>query len=208
MLSESNIGSSKQKTKDALLNAAMEVISQKGFHASTTAEIAKKAGVAEGTIFRYFKSKKDILHTIAIEIAATIIIPMAVSKVKQVLTSDYKSFRELLESLMAERLAFVKKHPIFIKIIIQEISIHPEILSIFRKNFLDQVWPIARNLILKYQKEGEIKKLPPAVVLRIIISLFVGYILPRVILFPDERWDDKKEMQYTIDTLINGIGKR
>ncbi len=45
-----------------ILEAAIAVFSEKGFSAATTSEIAKNAGVAEGTIFRYFKTKKDILN--------------------------------------------------------------------------------------------------------------------------------------------------
>ena len=41
-----------------ILNAACLVFSQKGYSSATTSEIAKWAGVAEGTIFRYFKTKK------------------------------------------------------------------------------------------------------------------------------------------------------
>lgn len=44
--------------KEAVLKAAVKIFSEKGYSAATTSEIAKEAGVAEGTIFRYFKTKK------------------------------------------------------------------------------------------------------------------------------------------------------
>jgi AcrR family transcriptional regulator len=47
-----------------ILKAAINVIIEKGYSASTTSEIARRAGLAEGTVFRYFKTKKDILKCI------------------------------------------------------------------------------------------------------------------------------------------------
>ena len=44
-----------------ILDAAIRVFARQGFHQSTVAQIAKEAGVADGTIYLYFKSKDDIL---------------------------------------------------------------------------------------------------------------------------------------------------
>ena len=44
-----------------ILEAAVKVFARQGFHQSTVAQIAQKAGVADGTIYLYFKSKNDIL---------------------------------------------------------------------------------------------------------------------------------------------------
>jgi TetR/AcrR family transcriptional regulator, fatty acid metabolism regulator protein len=44
-----------------ILDAAVKVFARQGFHQSTVAQIAKAAGVADGTIYLYFKSKDDIL---------------------------------------------------------------------------------------------------------------------------------------------------
>ena len=44
-----------------ILEAAVKVFSRQGFHQSTVAQIAKEAGVADGTIYLYFKGKDDIL---------------------------------------------------------------------------------------------------------------------------------------------------
>ncbi|MCP4746277.1 MAG: TetR/AcrR family transcriptional regulator [Desulfobacteraceae bacterium] len=44
-----------------ILEAAIKVFAEQGFHQSTVAQIAKEAGVADGTIYLYFKNKDDIL---------------------------------------------------------------------------------------------------------------------------------------------------
>ena len=44
-----------------ILTAAVKVFAQRGFHQATIAQIARQAGVADGTIYLYFKNKDDIL---------------------------------------------------------------------------------------------------------------------------------------------------
>ncbi len=53
---------SSQKEKRArILDGALKIFAAKGFYNTRVSEIAKKAGVADGTIYNYFKSKDDIL---------------------------------------------------------------------------------------------------------------------------------------------------
>ena len=48
----------------AVMQAALEIIAAQGFHDSPTAHIAERAGVGMGTIYRYFKSKDELIHAI------------------------------------------------------------------------------------------------------------------------------------------------
>ncbi|HJZ82245.1 MAG TPA: TetR/AcrR family transcriptional regulator [Pyrinomonadaceae bacterium] len=50
----------KQKIRDNIVKAALSLFQTRGFEATTTKAIARKAGIAEGTVFNYFKSKDDI----------------------------------------------------------------------------------------------------------------------------------------------------
>src|SRR5919201_4649391 len=51
----------KRQTRDAIARAALELFVERGYDATTLAEIAERAGVATRTIFAYFPSKEDIL---------------------------------------------------------------------------------------------------------------------------------------------------
>lgn len=51
-------------TRDRLVRAALELFTTQGYHTSTTPEIAARAGVAEGTIYRHFASKEQMLNEI------------------------------------------------------------------------------------------------------------------------------------------------
>lgn len=46
---------------ERILRGALEVFARKGFHEAKIAEIARTAGVADGTIYLYFKNKDDLL---------------------------------------------------------------------------------------------------------------------------------------------------
>ena len=50
--------------RDRILRAAIKVFAKNGFYATRVSEIAKAAGVADGTIYLYFKNKDDVLITI------------------------------------------------------------------------------------------------------------------------------------------------
>ena len=49
-------------TRDRLLEAARELFTTAGYHATTTPILAQRAGVAEGTIYRHFPSKSALLN--------------------------------------------------------------------------------------------------------------------------------------------------
>src|SRR5882672_8739296 len=53
----------KEAIRQRIVTAALQLFQTKGFEATTTRAIARKAGIAEGTVFNYFKTKEDIaLH--------------------------------------------------------------------------------------------------------------------------------------------------
>ncbi|WP_354688667.1 TetR/AcrR family transcriptional regulator [Aeromonas sp. 19NY04SH05-1] len=51
-----------QDKKESIFNAAHEVLGERGFHGLSIAEVAKKANVATGTIYRYFSDKDDLIR--------------------------------------------------------------------------------------------------------------------------------------------------
>lgn len=51
-------------TREKILNASLEVFSEKGFHLATVDEIAERAGVGKGTLYRYFKNKEALFNEV------------------------------------------------------------------------------------------------------------------------------------------------
>jgi AcrR family transcriptional regulator len=54
--------------RNAILDAATRVFAERGLTAAPTSEISKRAGIAEGTLFTYFKTKDDLINALYREI--------------------------------------------------------------------------------------------------------------------------------------------
>ena len=55
------------KIKDSIKQAAQELFRKFGYHKTSVNEIAKKAKIAKATIYKYFNSKEDILHSLLMD---------------------------------------------------------------------------------------------------------------------------------------------
>ena len=55
------------KKQDNILNAALELFSKEGFHATSTSKIAQVADVSEGLVFRHFINKEGLLNVLLAE---------------------------------------------------------------------------------------------------------------------------------------------
>jgi TetR/AcrR family transcriptional regulator, fatty acid metabolism regulator protein len=64
-LTDRSIASLDKRTR--ILEAAVRVFAERGYHASRVGDIAEDAGVAHGLLYHYFASKDDVLKTIFVE---------------------------------------------------------------------------------------------------------------------------------------------
>lgn len=55
---------SRAEKRVRIVEAAISVFAEKGFHAARVSDVARKAGVADGTIYLYFRNKEDLLLVI------------------------------------------------------------------------------------------------------------------------------------------------
>ena len=73
-----------------IIDAAVIVIAENGYHQAQVSKIAKQAGVADGTIYLYFKNKEDILISVFEEKMAVF-----VEKLEQILVRDIPAVDKL-----------------------------------------------------------------------------------------------------------------
>ena len=91
--------------KEKIIKAGFELICEKGYYNTNTAEIAKAAGVSTGIIYQYFKDKHDILVEGIKRYASDIFYPMLN------VTSDIKIDKNNLDSILRNMInAFVENH--------------------------------------------------------------------------------------------------
>ncbi|MDR6551455.1 TetR/AcrR family transcriptional regulator [Paenibacillus qinlingensis] len=191
-----------------IVQAAVEIFSEKGFAGSSTSEIAQKAGVAEGTIFRHYKTKKELLLSIVAPMMTKLIAPFAVKDFTKVLEADYPSVESFLRAVTLNRLEFARKHFPIIKIFIHEIPFHNELREQFKEKVAVQVLEKAYKAIRHFQEHGQIIDLPPPAALRMIISTIMGFLITRFLLIPDGEWQEEKEVDYTINFILYGLTPR
>src|SRR5882724_2568957 len=99
----------KEAIRKRIVTAALTLFQTKGFKATTTRAIARKAGIAEGTVFNYFKTKEDIaLHFFELEV------DQAIAAVRGNPRLRKAPLEEKLFTLVQSQLEFLAPHERFI----------------------------------------------------------------------------------------------
>lgn len=99
----------KASTRADIVAAALALFRSKGFDATTTRAIARKAGIAEGTVFNYFPTKEDIaLHFLEQEVERAIAAVRGDARLRKA------PLEEKLFTLVQTQLEFLGRHERFI----------------------------------------------------------------------------------------------
>lgn len=190
----------------SILEAAIEIFSDKGFSAASTSEIAQKAGVAEGTIFRYYKTKKDLLLSIIGPTMSRMIAPFVMRNFNGVLDMPFESYEAFLRAFIVNRLEFARSNFKMIRILIQEIPFQPALREQFVENILGQVLERVTAITEHFKAKGEIIEAPTPAIIRFAVSSVIGYLLTRLLLMPEKDWDDEEEINLLLSFILHGIG--
>ncbi|SET73322.1 DNA-binding transcriptional regulator, AcrR family [Salinibacillus kushneri] len=190
-----------------IIRAAIEIFAEKGYAATSTSEIANRAGVAEGTIFRHYKTKKELLISIVTPMITRFAAPFFAEKfVNNVFVDENLADMDtLLRELIKERYEFVKQNVPLLKIILQEMAFHPEIQRGYREAFVTNVLPRFKKAVELFKEKGQIGDFPTETVMRLTISTVAGFMIARFIIMPDFDWDDEQEIEYTLRFIRNGL---
>jgi AcrR family transcriptional regulator len=87
--------------REQIVGAAMRVFAEKGFRRATTREVARAAGVSEGTIYNYFEDKDALLLAILDRLNET---ERRAEDFEQGMSTD---FREFLEEYLRRRISLI-----------------------------------------------------------------------------------------------------
>ena len=192
----------------AILDAALETFAERGYAGSATSEIAKRAGVAEATIFKTWKTKKDLLIAVVAPVFFKIVAPRLIGEVQQILEQTYPDLESFLRALVTNRLLFLREHQQLLRILLQEAPFHPEVRRLAEDAIRTRFWPTFERALLRLQQQGKIVGAPPATILRTIVSVLLGWGLTRYVFAPDHNWDDKREEEQILRLLLDGLSPR
>ena len=117
--------------REEILKAALEVFSQKGYEASTIPEIARAAGVAAGTIYLYYPSKRELFVAV---VKSFVVTPPLLNLINKIQQGDISG---ILKSIVKDRLDLVK-NPTFARlpVLLGDVQRDPELKALWIKDFL------------------------------------------------------------------------
>ena len=206
LINASNMDTDMTEKQINILSAAIELFSEKGYEATATSEIAKKAQVAEGTIFRYYKTKKELLFAIPKALSKISLFEIFLEDFNEILNDDHDNFEDFLRKIIMNRKKFVSETAPILKVIIQEVPFHPELRS---KILNTVIFPSTKNgisIIEKFKLKNQIVNMPSTTIINLIITSIFGYLFVHYIALP-ELPENEQDLEYLIQYILNGIGQ-
>ncbi len=205
-MQETDLKMSEKERK--ILDAAIAVIAEKGFSAASTSEIARQAGVAEGTIFRYFKTKKDILRGILMRLGNVIAELLVGYGLKKILLSDGREdLRSGIKRVLKDRMAMIDAVFPMLRIVITEAMYHEDIRQILYDKIISRAVEVFaeyhREMVEKGLMKGEIDAVVAG---RSILANLVLFFVYRNLFGPMIELDHyDRELDQVVDAIMYGI---
>ncbi len=191
----------------AVLEASLKLFSEKGFDNTSTSDIAKLAGVSEGTVYKQFKTKAGILKAI-VEPFAENVIPLAATEfLDEVSTENLPDFKDFLTTVIKNRFQFAMNNLPQLRILFHEAITTPKISEKISKEILTLLSSNLKQAYLFYQTKGELVKWSPDRIFRYMISTVVGYVIP-VLLIPGLTLDVDQVTKESTEFLLKGLSPK
>jgi AcrR family transcriptional regulator len=172
--------------KMQIINAAAHLFAEKGFHRTTTRDIAKEADVSEGTLYNYFKSKDDLLLDIMDMLDD---VPSETDRFDQVVSEDAWEF---LITMMKGRREMIDQYHPMLQSVLSEILVNPELRQ---RYYNEQISP-GINLISQRLQElldnGQFRIINVPYTARMLVALMLGLYVLEVLGDPliQSQWDE------------------
>ena len=135
-------GADYPKGKKKIMQAAVDLISTKSYNGTSTLQISKHAGLSQATLFKYFKTKEDLLTAILHPI-----VPGLFGRFFEELLA-FNTTEEKVHYLVHNRMAYLKKNRALMKIILQEIFSNKKL-----RNEQIFIWNTIQDKLLRVHEE-------------------------------------------------------
>jgi len=145
----------KLSTRDRIIEAAYTLFSEKGYHGTSTREIAKTASVSEVTLFRIFGTKESLFEEV---LKVKSIIPDLLAMIRDV---ENYSLEDLLFSLTKRFYYTLVSKKKFIMITLSEVNQYSEKVRDIYQKLIDQIDELLVKIFSKY-KNFNLKIIPKA----------------------------------------------
>ncbi|MBO9130691.1 TetR/AcrR family transcriptional regulator [Bacillus sp. 165] len=208
MMAQANTDKKMTEKQKQIVETAIQMFAEKGYTATSTSEIAKAAGVAEGTIFRHFGTKENLLLSVIAPFVMESVPVLADEFIHDVVSKPYERFESFLTVIIKNRLAFLEENKAIFKILMSQLlhrdDLRSQFIQVFETRGLKHI-----NAMLELGKQrGELIDLPNTELLRQIGTSVFGYFMARFVFFPNVKWDDPLEVDRLVRFILQGIGKQ
>lgn len=183
----------------AILQASLDLFAEKGFDQTSTSDIAQRAGVAEGTVYRRYKTKAALREAVLAPIVDQIV-PVVASDFSQTeLTLHYASLHDFLAAIYDDRLAFVLANQKELKVIFEMIAFdkaqQQRIITTVGLQMVHQVSTALDAL----RANGWLVDWPNDLVMQTILSMLGGYFIRLILEVPGT--DFEREKRYLVGAM-------
>jgi AcrR family transcriptional regulator len=149
-----------------ILLGAAQVFAEKGFHRATTKEIAKAAGISEGTIYNYFDTKRALLVAM-IEL-------LAIASLKTLITDHPpEEPADLLKVIMHDRYRLAQERGHLLAPIAAEVFTDEEVREELYQQIIIPISAHLEQFIQKRVDSGQFRPVDPVVVTRAMVGAIV-----------------------------------
>ena len=183
------------KQRQVLLSS-LKLFSEIGFENTTASLIAKEAGVSEGTVFSYFKTKEGILEAILSTFLKQVIPDVIADFSEKKFTANQESFPVFLRSIVRDRLVFIQENQMQVKILLSRSFIDNTISNQLGNVIVHSIISPISPILNQFKEKGLIRNWTNERIVRYILALSLSYVLPMML-------NDNEELD--IDAAVNEI---
>lgn len=176
-------GAASQEKREAILDAALACFVDRGYHGTAVPQVAKKAGIAAGTIYHYFKGKEQLVNALYRQWKGEV--------ARRVLTAfpAMQPVREQFRAMWETMVAFALEHPqAFAFLELHHHSSYLDAESLAAENRLKD---FSASMMQSAQSRGELRPGPPKLLMELVFGAFIGMMRAhwegRIDLTSDER---------------------
>ena len=188
-----------------ILHASLVLFSEKGYSNTSTKDIARLAQVAEGTLFKHFGSKENLLYASLLPILGSSLeqaLPAAILQDEAKLAA--LSFADFLRLVLPERIDFannsMKIWKIFMTEYLYQEELRANLLSLLPVESLRKIHTLLDN----FKNKGDILDWPNEEIIRLILSTVAGYVIACSMQLASAN-DTKKDIGHLIRFLEKGL---
>ncbi|GGI38793.1 TetR/AcrR family transcriptional regulator [Mammaliicoccus stepanovicii] len=141
--------------QQSVLLSATELFSMKGFNNTSTKDIASLAQVSEGTVYKHFKTKDELLHAGLLPLYKSVVAPEIVKEFTNEL-SQCKDLESFVDTFVDNRIEFIHKNKNLLKIILGEVMFNDNIQTLMYNLLQEMVAPAIESLIQNLKNNNQI----------------------------------------------------